>query len=171
MCSKALGDYLARHQVVSLRSRPYTPQHNPWIEHGNRDIKAETGLGKGVIIHDEAYSARLVLEAIHRLDGARPRASRGMLTANAVDAALPRLYTVSDRARFYRAACAAREEAVLHVQRTPDRITAAREAVLDTLEDFGYISRSIGGSPRPAPNRKYFPCHYTEEEGRFEASG
>ncbi len=159
--SQVFADYLARHRVVALRNRPHTPQHNPWIERGNADLKAETGLGRGVLIHDEHATANHVTQALRRLDGARLRASRGMRTADVVDAGLPRVYTELDRARLHEAACAARDQAVLDADCPSDRYMAAREAVLETLARFGYITRSRGGVPLPTPNRKYFPYHHT----------
>lgn len=41
---------LRMHHVIHLRNLPRTPQHNTWIERGFRELKAETGLGKGVVL-------------------------------------------------------------------------------------------------------------------------
>lgn len=38
------GDLVAwceRHRVVILRNLPHTPEHNPWIEHGFGELKAQ----------------------------------------------------------------------------------------------------------------------------------
>ena len=57
--------------VVRLMNLPYTPEHNPWVEHGNGELKAETGLGRGTRIDDVRSLAHHVVHAIDKIDGAR----------------------------------------------------------------------------------------------------
>jgi len=44
MRSEELRAWAEREQVVLLFSLPRTPQHNPWSEHGMRELKEEAGL-------------------------------------------------------------------------------------------------------------------------------
>lgn len=41
---------LREHRVLHLTNMPHTPENNTWIERGFGEVKAETGLGKGVVL-------------------------------------------------------------------------------------------------------------------------
>jgi len=146
------GDLVAwceRHRVVVLRNLPHTPEHNPWIEHGFGELKAETDLGRGVLIHDVEYVGREVRGAFVRLDNARLRATKGWKTARETDAALPEATARVSRTRFYNTARCAIALAVQNCQTVRERRLAEREAILKTLECYNLIQRTRG----PAPNR------------------
>jgi hypothetical protein len=93
-------DWLAEHGVTHLLSLPHTPRHNPWVERANGELKAETGLGRGVILNDDAEVRARVEAARCRLDAVRLRASLGFRTAAAADAGLTGWYDVSTREHF-----------------------------------------------------------------------
>ncbi len=99
--NKLVDSYLTAWQVVHFINLPRTPQHNSWGERANGELKAETGLGKGVVLqsHDEA---RALLEpALERLNYQRPRASRNWRTPAEADAEMPRWSTHVDRPTFW----------------------------------------------------------------------
>ena len=66
--SKLLEHYAARHRIVLLFNEPRTPQHNARVERRHGELKAESGLGKGVVLlgHEQAGCALLL--AARRLD-------------------------------------------------------------------------------------------------------
>jgi hypothetical protein len=41
---------LERERVVHLRNVPHVPEHNPWVERGHRELKGESGLGRGSVL-------------------------------------------------------------------------------------------------------------------------
>jgi len=134
-----------RHGVTLLLNLPHTPQHNPWVEHGHRELKEATGLGKGAVIGDPAAAERLLLDAARRIDANRLRPSRGWKTAHALDAELPRGYALVAREDFL-AECAWRRDSYLQSAETARaRRLAERRAVLDALEHYGLIHRTRGG--------------------------
>ena len=138
--------WCTRHGVLPLRNLPHTPQHNAWVEHGHRELKEATGLGKGVVIGDPAAAERLLIDAARRIDANRVRPSRGGHTARALDAELPRGYAQVAREDFL-AECAWRRDSYL--QSAPKgraRRLAERRAVLDALEHYGLIQRTRGGA-------------------------
>jgi hypothetical protein len=133
--------------VVLLRNLPHTPQHNPWVEHGNGEIKAHTGLGKRVLIAWVRAAAELLLRALHTIDGCIPRSTRGWLTARQAYRALPSAASLLNRAAFVREAHCAITTAVRHCRSWRERRLARREAVLLVLERYGLVTRTRG---RPA---------------------
>jgi transposase InsO family protein len=135
-------------QVVLLISRVHTPTDNPAIEHAHAEVKAEAGLGKGVALHDHGEAARRAGAAARRLDGARPRASRGWHTADELDRMLPRGDARVDRAAFYACARAAMQTAVLGLNDPEAARKAERDAVIRTLCEHGLARRHIGRRPR-----------------------
>lgn len=144
-------------QVVLLISRVHTPTDNPAIEHAHAELKAETGLGKGVALHDHGEAARRAGAAVRRLDGARPRASRGWYTADELDRMLPRGDSCVDRASFYACSRAAMAAGVLGQTDPEAARKAERDAVIQTLCDHGLARRHLGRRPRvgnvPWPER------------------
>jgi len=147
--SEELEAYLAEHEVIHLRSLPRTPQHNAWSEHGMRELKEETGLGKGVRVDDQEEALACLLAARDRLDEHRPRRSRGWRTAAEHDAALPRATALVDRTSFYETTRCAVDEAVLHSTSERERRRSTRAAILHCMQTFGLITMTRGGAQVP----------------------
>ena len=145
-----LDAWCKAHGVVRLRNLPRTPQHNPWVEHGNAELKAETGLGKGVSISDVREVAHDVVLALHRIDGARPRRTRDWMTARDAYATLPSAEAQVDRDRFVEAVRCAVDEAVQDCRTARQKRLAERQAILTTMECFGLIKRTRGRDPEGA---------------------
>ncbi len=138
--------FLWRHHIVHLRNVPHTPEHNPWAEKAIGELKAESGLGKGEILHTgPAEGLRRLEEARGRLDGLRPRQCLGWRTPLAVDAVLPRAYDLVDRRVFYETALRAVERAVHGIDNPRARRRAEREAIFWALQLFGLVTRYRGG--------------------------
>jgi hypothetical protein len=55
--------------VLRLRNLPRTPEHNPWVEHGNGEIKTAAGLGKGKRIASVGKAAAAILVALDTMSG------------------------------------------------------------------------------------------------------
>ena len=145
-----LTGWLEEHRVIALRNLPHTPEHNPWIEHGFGELKAETGLGKNVRIPVLREAVEDIADAIERLDAGRLRATRGWRTAVDFDRDLPPAEHRVPRARFYRAARCAMRMAVQNCHTERQRRLAEREAVLTTLEWYSLIKRTRGHARNPA---------------------
>jgi len=157
MKSLLVALYLAHHKVVALRNLPHVSRHNPCVERGHRDLKAASGLGKGVVLRDPAEAARMLEPAVKIINEVRPVASRGWRTPQAVDTETPRWYSSVDRGDFYEAACRAVEQAVQGCRNDRERRKAEREAILQTMEAFALIERTRGGVPIAPRMRKSFP--------------
>jgi hypothetical protein len=143
-----VDDWCTQHGVVRLWNLPHTPKHNPWVEHGNGELKAESGLGKGVVIDCLEDATCALVCAIERLDGHRPRATRGGLTAWQAYRALPPAESLVDRATFLDAVACALQEPVPGCNSWRARRLAEREAVLRTMERFELITRTRGCASR-----------------------
>ena len=87
--------------VVPLYNLPRTPQHNAAAEHGMRELKEESLLGKGVLRDARGARARLVA-ARDKLDGKRLRATLGWWTAVQADAEAPHWSALCRREDFAR---------------------------------------------------------------------
>lgn len=133
-----------RHGVVRLRNLPYTPQHNPWVEHGNRELKQESGLGKGVALDSKEVALSVLIEAVERIDTRIPRATRGWRTAREAYAELPAGHALIDRQGFLNDAHCAIERALQDCTSSRARRLAEREAVLGTMERCELITRTRG---------------------------
>ena len=133
-------------QVIHLRSRRHTPQDNAGVERSIGEGKAEAGLGRGVMLHDAAEGVASLAAAFTRLN-ARPRATRGGLSANELTALLPTWEAFVSRAEFFNAARGAIQRAVPEGINARARRHAEREAIVQTLEGFGLLSRMRGGRP------------------------
>jgi transposase InsO family protein len=145
---------LEARRVLLLRSRARTPTDNPAVENRNRELKEETGLGRGVVMKGPEDAAARLSPAIRRLDDHRLRPSRGWKTAAELDRDLPRADACVDRETFYATACSATERAVLGLTRARDVRRAEQEAVWSTLENQGLARRHVGrrallGTARP----------------------
>jgi len=149
-CSAEVEAWLAEHGVIHLRSLPHTPQHNAWVERGHRELKAESGLGKGVVLSSVEEAERRILQAREHLDEYRLRARLGARTAAEIDRSLPSWEGVLDRRAFYDAVCRAREHAVLGKVGARARRLAQREATWRVLESYELVRRTRGGAPLPA---------------------
>lgn len=157
-------DWLAERKVIVLWNVPHTPQHNPWAERFNGELKQELR-ARGELPErgadpaectgsrpeagastTRAHFERCVPRALAVLR-ARPRPSRGGLTAAQLDKIRPRAEDLVQRARFYETACAAIEAAVQDIHDARARRRAEREAILCTLERFGLVTRTRGRGP------------------------
>ena len=135
---------LAAYEVVHLGNRPHVPQDNAATERGIGEAKPEAGLGRGVLLAT-AQAGVAMLQAACGLLNARPRPSRGDLSADELTRVLPSWETRVARSVFYRAAQAAIQRAVSEGMTKRQRRQAEREAVFETLEVFGLLSRVRGG--------------------------
>jgi transposase InsO family protein len=143
-CGK-VEEWLAAHGVVHLLSLPHTPRHNPWVERTHRELKDETGLGKGAVVQDAGEVRERVDEARCRLDYVRLRARLGYTTAAAADAALTAWYDRTTRERFLAAVCRRIAEALPGLCGKRAERKARREAIYASMEEFGLIKRTRGG--------------------------
>lgn len=153
--------WLAARHVIGLRSRPHVPTDNPVAEHKNRELKEESGLGRGVALASVAEAGHRLGAARDRLDQGRRRSTRGWLTAQQLDAVLLRADALVNREAFYRAACAAREAAVRGLTDAEAIRQAEQRATWETLERLGLAQHVVGPRPRvrPVPT----PCHAAED--------
>jgi transposase InsO family protein len=149
--SAVVAEYLESEQVIHLRSRAHTPTDNPVAENRNRELKAESGLGKGVVLvsHEEAQ-ARLE-PARRRLDQGRLRASRGYVTAAELDRTLPRAEHLVERAAFYSVTRTAMTKAVLGLVDKDEIAQAEQDVVWSMLERYGLARSRRGRQRTPCP--------------------
>jgi len=145
--ARAVSERLAAERVISLRSRVRTPTDNAATERAHAEIKAESGLGQGVVIDVEAASARLET-ARAALDVGRLRATRGWLPSAELDRVVPRGDACVDRDALYDAARSAVAGAVLGLEDADAARAAERDAIIDTLCEFGLARRHAGRRAR-----------------------
>lgn len=169
--------------VILVRSEPRTPQHNPWVERGHRELKEDAGLGKGCVLeplpcerwtviggHLEIVDSagdgagvstaglrlpswcRRMQRALVALNELRTRASRGGMTASALDAALPRGDDLVCRESLYRKVCRDIELAEQGARSLRARLRARRNVALRIFEEHGLVRRTRGGRPWSHPN-------------------
>jgi hypothetical protein len=152
---RARDDAMERRRVVVLASRVHRPTDNPAIEHRNRELQEESGLGKGVVLADADEAGERIEPARRRLDDRR-RATRGWMTAAQLDRFLPRADSLVDRDEFYRTACVAMREAEQGLVDRDERCLARQKAFWETMRRFGLARTCVGPRPRvrPAPT----PC-------------
>jgi hypothetical protein len=155
MKSDPVAKYCAFHGIVLLRSRVYVSEDNPAVEHGHRELKEVAGLGKGVVLWNDREAAERLEQAVACVDGRRPRATRGWMTALALDREMPRWYPAVDRRTFYEEACRAVREAVKGCKDDRERREAERKAIFETMERFGLIEWTRGGGQRTMAERQY----------------
>ena len=149
--SATLAAYLEGEQVIHLRSRVHTPTDNPAAEHKNRELKEESGLGKGVRHASREEAAARLEPARRRLDERRPRASRRWRTAAQLDRELPRADTLVRRAEFYDEARSAVKEAVLGLTDPKEIRKSEQRALWRTLEKHGVARLHVGPRRTPCP--------------------
>jgi hypothetical protein len=140
----AVVEWCREQGVVLLRNLPHTPQHNPWVEHGNGEIKAHSGVGKGLHIPKVRDLTDLLRHALDLIDGGIPRSTRGWLTARDAYNALPAAQDLVDRAGFVQEAHCAIREAVQDCHSWREERLATREAILQVLERHGMVTRTRG---------------------------
>lgn len=156
--------HLRAERVVVLWNVPHTPEHNAWIECMHGELKVELD-ASGVLwmgIADPTQGPRSIAEPgaqretghldacvsrTLRVLNARPRPSRGGPSAAELDTLLDRAEDLVDRERFYEAACAAIQRAVLGIENPRARRRAEREAIWCTLEELGLVIRTRGRGP------------------------
>lgn len=147
-----------REQVVLVRSRPHTPQHNPWVERKHRsvrellELRASTPLeSPGALVAN--LSRALDVLDVHRrpcagpLDRSHPGRDDTVTQLGGGKGSPPR-YSPAWREAVYRAAESARESARTSCARARDRPMAERKAVLNVLEQYGVLSVVRGAAPR-----------------------
>jgi hypothetical protein len=132
------------HRHHHLGNRTHTPQDNAATERGIGEAKPEAELGRGVALGTPQEGVAALQAACGRLN-ARPRPSRGDLSADELTRVLPSWETRVARSEFYGAAQAAIQRAVREGMTKRQRRQAEREAVFETLEHFGLMSRVRGG--------------------------
>ena len=147
-------DRLALRMTVALVSRVHTPTDNPLAERANREIKEESGLGKGVVLPDDAAAASRLDRAEARIR-LRPRPTRAWRTADELDREMPRADALVDRKAFYEAARSAMRDGVLGLTDEEQIQKAEQDAIWRTLEKHGLARLHIG--PRRAPRRMAAP--------------
>lgn len=145
--SEELAAFLRTKKIVVLLNEPYTPEHNPWVEHGHRALKEEAMLDLAPRPFDAVLAARRLEEARVTLDHCRLRQSRQWRTAVEYGLALPPAEGIVSREVFYEAACRAIGAAEQQHANGRERRRAVREAILCTLESFGLVTRTRGGLP------------------------
>jgi putative transposase len=144
------GRFLDEHAVVHLRSLPHTPRHNPWVERGHRDLKDESGLGKGVVVQGHDDAARRLAAALERIDGRRLRRDLGYRTARAVDAEMEVPYDEQVRTRLAATVERRVQDGLDDHMNKRARRALRREAILAALEELELIERTRGGRPLSA---------------------
>ncbi len=146
----AVEVYLVREQVVHLRSQPHTPQDNAAAERGIGELKAEAGLGRGTRFVNEDQAIVRLETARRTLNHGRLRASKGYRTSAQLAVALPPWYATVSRETFY-ARVQQVQEALVHDGLTARaRRRAERQAVFQTLEQFG-LAEIRRGKPELVP--------------------
>jgi len=143
----ALVTWCRKQGVILLRNLPRTPQHNPWVEHGHGELKAHTGLGKGVIVPDPGELPDLLRRALDRIDGAIPRSSLEWQTARQAHRSLPCAEALVDRASFLHEVHCAIALAVQDCESWREKRLAEREAILQVLERYALVTRTRGRPP------------------------
>lgn len=143
--AERVESWLAGNGVVHLLSLPHTPQHNAWVERTNGELKAETCLGRSVVVTSANEIRERVETARCRLDQARLRAQCGFRTAAAADAQLTPWYNECTRERFLAALCRRLDEALPGLQSKRALRKARREAIYASMEELGLVRRTRGG--------------------------
>ena len=131
--------------VVHLLNLPHTPRHNPWVERTHRDLKQETGLGRGVVLNDVKRIRERLETSRRRLDHVRVRAKWGFRTAAVADARLTPWYNGCTRDRFLATLCRRIAEGLPGRPTKRARRVARREAIFSSLEELGLVHRTRGG--------------------------
>lgn len=146
--------YLAAHRVIHLRSQLHTPQDNGAAERGIGELKAEAQLGPGTHLTTPLEAAARLQAACGRLTRARRRGSQGYATSVELATRRPCGYVLVSRAEFYAQTTAAMKAAVHDRMTARARRRAEREAVFESLERVGLVTRTRGGGHPGSSKRK-----------------
>jgi transposase InsO family protein len=146
-CEAETRRWLAERKVLVLRSLPHVPQHNAFAERANGELKAESGLRSDTVLASTQEASVALSAACTRLNGARCRTSRGGRTAHELDQVLPRAEDLVHRDTFHETACYNIARAVHRAETPRARRLAEREALYETMEQFGLIRRTRGRVP------------------------
>jgi transposase InsO family protein len=142
-----LKEYLERHQVLHLLNLPRTPQHNPYAEQAVRELKEDSGLGKGVVTSPASAAVRLAASR-HRLDECRLRPSLGYRTSRVCDEETESWYDRGvRREEVYESACRAVQEALEGEESGRARRKKERWMILATVASFEVLRLTRGGEP------------------------
>lgn len=144
---RVLGEYLARHRVVHIRNLPHTPQHNGAAERTHAELKAETGLGKGVRLGALQDAGAALASAMTRL-ARRPRGILGYASALTQHRTTTRRYTAEHREEVHEACQRAMADALQGPGTLRARRLAARHAALDVLRQHHVITITTGNDDR-----------------------
>lgn len=143
--SGEVAHFCRREKLIHLFSRPHLPQDNGAAERGIRELKSESGLGRGVkLCGVEEAVARLV--HADRLLCVRPRACRGMKSSVQLEKTLPVGPERVARATFYEAACRAVEKEVQGGGSIRDLRRKQRQVIYGLLEKINLVRLVRGGN-------------------------
>ena len=134
-------------RVILLRSRPHTPQHNPWVERKHGEVRGVSGLRSDTVLSSIAEGASRFSTAVRVLDHGRLRRRNGWRTAAERDGDPRVRYSPGRREALWLAMRAAEEETMRTCESARDRPRAVREAKLRVLEEYGVLFRTRGGVP------------------------
>lgn len=149
-----VADFLRRERVVHLFSRPRLPQDNGAAEKGIRELKEESGLGKGVKLASPQEAAQKLAYSWEILDSGRLRASKGYRTTEQLKKELPHWDSKVEREVFYARACEAMEKGVKGGGTQKQKRQAERQAVYQTLQEFQLVELTRGGKPLKLASEK-----------------
>jgi hypothetical protein len=79
--AECVEQWLAEHEIVHLKNRPHTPQHNAWSEQGIAELKGESGLGRGVRIEPGELGPQQPIEECSHRPGWAPELDVLLLSA------------------------------------------------------------------------------------------
>ncbi len=143
---EGLRKWLRDHQVVHLRSRPCTPQDNPFVESAIGEAKDQVPpgfIGEEVEFRTPEEGVDLLAQIVERVNQFHPRLGYGGKTACQLCEEVPSWKKAVQRAEFYNTACRAIRRAMLGLKGRKAR-TAEREAIFRTMERFGLLVRTRG---------------------------
>lgn len=146
-CCAAIDGWCRRNGVVQLKSEPRTPQHNARAEHGIGELKRDAAVRSWSRCTPRRAALLRLVQAMERLDHARPRATRGWRTAAEADLRLPHWRLRVSRRRFYAVACCGIRRAVLDSPSRRAGRRAERYAILQALREFKLIQWTRGPTP------------------------
>jgi len=151
--SQEVARFCEKEKLVHLFSRPYVPQDNGSAERGIRELKEESGLGRGVVLRgvEEAVS-RLIQTC--RLLGNRPRACRDMKTSVQLEKTLPIGPEMVAREAFYEVACRVVEKAVQGGGNIREQRLIQRQVIYGLLEKINLVRLVRGGNTCRAQHKK-----------------
>ena len=145
--SEVVEEYLRKEGVVHLRSLPRTPQHNPVAERGIRTVKTRANVGKGYVVQSIDLVAALLERTRCELNRTLRQRTRRGLTPEDGWCTMPSADASVDRAAFVRAVEANIENATKDLEKKRAVRKAEREAIYQTMEQFGLVTRTRGGRP------------------------